>query len=646
MKQLRAIIVLRNIAFVAFVSFAALTVSRGVAGASTVPLPVPKPQQGKAQNVAHKKETDIVVPVQKPSFLNQLIGSFQSGDRLSPENAARYAHVFAFQDMGNWETADAEIKKLTDDRLMGHVEYQRYMHPDYRSSFEELKTWLSKYYDHPNADRIYDLAMTRKPADEPKPRKPVFYRGIVGGYVDLDKGQRGKDYISPRKRTAEQRRRMRDLKRAINLNLASYPTRALHWLEKDETKQLFDSVEHDLLRADIASSYFFNGRPDKALIQARKAADRSGQDVPLAGWIAGLSAWKQGDYATAARYFEQPAQSKRSSAWMVSAGAYWAARAHLRNREPQKVGQWLTRAAEYPRSFYGIIALKALGLEQVKYNWSVPKLTDEHLEALNKIPQGRRALALIDAEQYTLAEDELRRINPGSNHLLQEALVALADKAKLPALSMRLGGAYTSSDGLFYDAALYPTAPWEPEDGFDVDRALVYAFIRQESKFNPEASNPSGATGLMQLMPTTASHVAGKSSRYFKGRTGNERLLDPVLNIKLGQKYLDELLGHPAVENNLFKLAVAYNAGPGKLSRWDRKVSYNEDPLLFIESIPAVETRFFVERVMTNYWIYRIRFKQDTPSLQRIAAGYWPRYVAQDSSRSGSLAEAAMRFLQ
>ncbi|HPF77678.1 MAG TPA: lytic transglycosylase domain-containing protein, partial [Alphaproteobacteria bacterium] len=87
-----------------------------------------------------------------------------------------------------------------------------------------------------------------------------------------------------------------------------------------------------------------------------------------------------------------------------------------------------------------------------------------------------------------------------------------------------------------------------------------------------------------------------------------------------------------AVGQDLLSLAIAYNAGPGNLAKWKEERAHIEDPLLFIETIPFNETRAFVERVLSNYWIYRIRLDQKTPSLDAVAKGQWARYAAQDGS--------------
>lgn len=571
----------------------------------------------------------------KQSIFSRVMGHLAAARRLGDHDAARYAHIFAFQDIGNFAGADAEIAKLDDGRLMGHVLYQRYMHPDYAASYDELAEWLGRYADLPGAQKLYDLAKRRQPAGAAALPMPRYGRGVMG-QQDYDVGQLAQPYLLQRRYSG----RAREVITRIRGHLSDAPTAALRLLETEEAQQLFDAEEYDSLRADIAASYFFNGKTREAYELATMAAQRSKLDAPHAGWIAGLAAWRLDKYAEAAQFFEITANSPRSSAWMSSSGAYWAARAYLRNHEPQKVGYWLRRSAEYPRTFYGIIALKALGMEQVEFNWTVPALTDKHVKALSAIPAGRRALALVDADRADLAELELRQINPGRDLVMQEAMIALAATKGMPHLAMRMGSSFRDVKGDLYDAALYPDAPWGADRTFRVDKALVYAFIRQESKFDPQVTNrSSGAQGLMQLMPTTAQHVARQSG----DKIDISRLRDPQVNIDIGQKYLAELLDHDTVGNNLFKLAVAYNAGPGKLSRWQESVRYEDDPLLFIESIPVSETRIFVERVLANYWIYRIKFDQRMTSLDDVVEGGWPLYNGQDAGKTRrALAESGV----
>ena len=236
---------------------------------------------------------------------------------------------------------------------------------------------------------------------------------------------------------------------------------------------------------------------------------------------------------------------------------------------------------------------------------------------------------MIQIGQVARAEKELRQLYKGDDPKLQEALLAYAYEYQLPALTMRLGHAVLKPKGGLYDAALYPVMPWEPVSGYRVDKALIHAFIRQESKFDTAAESHSGATGLMQLMPATASYIAGKS--IYKDKEGIYQLREPRTNLEIGQTYLERLLNNNIVGQDLLSLAVAYNAGPGNLSRWKKERTHISDPLMFIETIPYAETRAFVERVLSNYWIYRLQMGQPTPSLDAVAEGRWARYAEADS---------------
>jgi soluble lytic murein transglycosylase-like protein len=169
---------------------------------------------------------------------------------------------------------------------------------------------------------------------------------------------------------------------------------------------------------------------------------------------------------------------------------------------------------------------------------------------------------------------------------------------------------------------------WQPKGGFTVDVALVFALIRQESRFNPRAKSWAGARGLMQLMPRTAGFVA--RDRRFRN-SKREKLYEPDLNMALGQRYIEILRDDGKIKGNLVAMVAAWNGGPGNLNKWRRNMTFNDDPLLFIEAIPSRETRKFVEHVLSNLWIYRDRLGQATPSLRELASGQWPVYTALDN---------------
>jgi soluble lytic murein transglycosylase-like protein len=214
----------------------------------------------------------------------------------------------------------------------------------------------------------------------------------------------------------------------------------------------------------------------------------------------------------------------------------------------------------------------------------------------------------------------------GDNRVeLAPAVLMVAHQAGLPSVSIRLAVQFQKTSNPLRDAALYPVPNWKPTGGFTLDPALLFALMRQESGFNPRAQSAAGAAGLMQLMPATATAVAADLQLIDKDKLV---LFDPVLNLTLAQRYVSTLLKDPNVKGDIMMLAIAYNAGPGNLAKYRANASYEQDPLLFMESIPGLETRQFIERVLTNYWLYQDCLGQKIPTLDALASGGWPIYEA------------------
>ena len=100
---------------------------------------------------------------------------------LSTADILVYRRIFALQDAGHFAAADAQIARLDDHMLAGHVLFQRYMHPNaYRSSYRELYDWLVRYPDLPGADRVHRLAGLRWETGEPHPPRPTGDSGLAG----------------------------------------------------------------------------------------------------------------------------------------------------------------------------------------------------------------------------------------------------------------------------------------------------------------------------------------------------------------------------------------------------------------------------------------------------------------------------------
>jgi soluble lytic murein transglycosylase len=150
----------------------------------------------------------------------------------------------------------------------------------------------------------------------------------------------------------------------------------------------------------------------------------------------------------------------------------------------------------------------------------------------------------------------------------------------------------------------YPITELPP--GGAAERPLVLAMTRQESAFDHDAISTAGARGMMQLMPATASHIAKSLHMAF---SENRLLNDPRYNIILGRHYLEGLL---ADFSGSYVLAIAaYNAGPSRVHQWIRDYgdprAKNTDVVDWVESIPLGETRNYVQRVLENLQMYRLR---------------------------------------
>ncbi|MDW3206257.1 MAG: transglycosylase SLT domain-containing protein [Alphaproteobacteria bacterium] len=553
---------------------------------------------------------------------------------LSAKDASLYAEIFRIQRDGNWQRADALIAQLTDRSLMGHVLFQRYMHPTkYRSTYGELKDWMSDYADHPGASRIYKLALRRRPANYKYPAKPRATElpsmdAVEAAVTDiLDEAETG--VIVSRRfegKSRSERNRIRGIQRSIrSLVQRGNVTIALEKLDTAANKRLFDAVSYAESLGVIARGYYRYHLDDKAMAVAAEAEALAGDGAALAHWWGGLSAFRAENWDRAAAHFDQLSVSAEADEWLKAAGGFWASRAYLIGGKPHRVSDVMMRAAAYPRTFYGLLAVQALG-EQLPFNFDMPVMSETEVELLYRIPAAHRALALIESGQTDLADAELRRFVDELPPSFAGTLLAFADRAGLADVAFRIGRDMARKQNTLLDGALYPLPGWQPSDGFKVDRALVYAIVRQESQFRTRAISHAGARGLMQLMPATAGYMAGQR---FRG-AGRDTLFDPGLNLSLGQKYVSHVLGLKEINGNLLYALAAYNAGPGNLNRWRKRIDYSDDPLLFIESLPSRETRNYIEHVLSNYWIYRLRLGQHPISMDALIGGDWPVYVQQD----------------
>ncbi len=288
----------------------------------------------------------------------------------------------------------------------------------------------------------------------------------------------------------------------------------------------------------------------------------------------------------------------------VARASYWAGRAADAMGYDQLAATWYRTAAEHLTTYYGQLAATALGEPKLERALDEPTPSAAESEAFDKQELVRvlRQLSEIDATEYMrpfmLRLSELAK-SPGE-HALVAHLALQVDRPDL-AITVAKKASYA---GVVLLAEGYPLSELPP--GGSVEHPLVLAMTRQESAFDRGAVSSAGALGLMQVMPATARRVAHTLRLHFdKHRLTTDR----HYNVTIGRAYLDGLLGD---FSGSYVLAIAaYNAGPSRVRQWIRDYgdprSKDVDVIDWIESIPIGETRNYVQRVLENLQLYRLR---------------------------------------
>ncbi len=386
---------------------------------------------------------------------------------LSAADQSRYQRIFALEASDAWAEADAEIARLQDKLLIGHVLAARYLGKSYRTSYPELVLWLERFADEPDAKAIYRLALHRQPHGAKAPPRPV------AAALDDEDADGTSAKLSPRAVLVV---------RQIESLVPTAPHRAELLLAGPEAKRVLDGDTRAALRAEIAAAFLGNGEAQEAL--AASAPAENGDLTPLQHWEAGLAAWRLDRLGEAKGHFEALVRNSGQSPWMKSAAAVWSARVALRLKQPKLVAYFLRIAAEEPRTFYGLIACRLLGTDP-GLDFEPEPFTALDARVISSLEAGRRALALIAVGERGRAVAELRTLMESRSPALLQSLAGIAQHADLAALSMAAGQILSQEDGRRHDGAVYPLPRWVPQGGFSVDRALLYGVMRQESLFLP-----------------------------------------------------------------------------------------------------------------------------------------------------------------
>ncbi|MBL0318558.1 MAG: lytic transglycosylase domain-containing protein [Alphaproteobacteria bacterium] len=325
----------------------------------------------------------------------------------------------------------------------------------------------------------------------------------------------------------------------------------------------------------------------------------------LAGWIA-------------LRFLHNPALAYRhffklyhgvETTSSLARGAYWSGRAAKENGNNDISVQWFKTASAYITSFYGQLALSELGTNEGFLLPEKPKVEKSDISLYQRNELAKAANILTSIGEVELSRTFLQAAivqakTPGEMVLISKAGMDF-NRANLSLFT----GKEALNLGVLIPDYTYPiiTDLKLPPAG----NALIHSIIRQESMFEQNSRSTAGATGMMQIMPDTAKHLAKKLNvAYDPYRLYH----DYHYNLTLGHAFVKDLMSR---YKQSYVLAIAsYNAGPGNVDQWiniygdPRKALSIYDVIDWVELIPFKETRNYVQRVMENLPVYHYRLKQ------------------------------------
>ncbi len=351
-----------------------------------------------------------------------------------------------------------------------------------------------------------------------------------------------------------------------------------------------------------------------ALDWFRQAGTVALNDAQREWWA--RAALRAGDWRTVLEVIDSMGEASRTQpTWR-----YW------RGRALKQAGQGTAATAIFlelsrQHNYYGQLAQEELGAV-MQVPAAAVKVGDVEVEAITRHPGIARAAALYKLGLRSEATSEWAWAIRG---FTDAQLLAAAELAhRLSWYDRAINTAERTRD--MHDFELRFLAPYRDlaqraASENQLDEAWIFGLMRQESRFINVARSNVGASGLMQIMPSTARWIAKQLGIK---RFNTREMQDPARNIQFGAYYLkhvqDSLDGSPVLAT------AAYNAGPGRAQRW--RTSESMEAAVYIESIPFDETRDYVKKVMSNAMYYAARFDQPSVLLKDRLGEIPPRRAA------------------
>jgi soluble lytic murein transglycosylase len=298
---------------------------------------------------------------------------------------------------------------------------------------------------------------------------------------------------------------------------------------------------------------------------------------------------------------------------------YWRGRAAEASGDLRGTLNSYQRAARYTTAYYGQLARAKLGLDRLELR--TPQEADP-------MPASAGSEDLLHAAEMLYAIGERDLVLSFVTDLAEQSVdaAALTELAEMAgrhndAPAMLQIGKLALSRGFALDLYAFPTigVPQHSPIGPAIERSVIYSVARTESAFDQRDRSPANAVGLMQVTPEAGRDTA---KRFGVTYDWDRMVADPVYNAQMGAAELSALLQEYRGSHIL--AFAAYNAGRGRVQQWIKQYgdprAADVDAVDWVERIPFAETRNYVQRVMENLQVYRVRFDPDAAAVPEIEA--------------------------
>lgn len=605
------------------------------AGVSTVSIRATTPKQ-----LDQREETIIT---QARNIIRNGNGRVSFPRPLNSMDEQRIRYIFDLQRKGDFTTAQSETIQISDNLLLGDILAERYLNPHFLPNTGQLKLWLKNFASYPDSPdiqkRLNNLGAIKVsiPLNQ---NLPIDNNNNVMAYLQ------SLDHLNFETNSFK---RNPLLDQTVRERSASGWQGAKSALQLIQQTRGMNNLYAAQLQAEIAQQLFAMNYSDHAYQLAKNAFKSSNYRIGLAGYVAGLIAWKNNDIDQSLKFFAQASKADIITTNIRAGTYFWAARSCLRKENKQEYIIWLRRSASFVHTFYGILANQILkendhdtSTEKTDFHpllnflkFSSTTLSQVDINTIEATAEGKRFFALLQVDEKKRAEIILKQIwiKNRKNLALLHSIQLIAKTIGANDLSKQLVEIIVQNENLLDHNKSLPLPNLHPRNGYRINPALIYALIRLESNFNSKAVSNTGARGLMQIMPMTAKYIAKQKNNVSIHRL--DELQNSALNLEIGQLYLIHLSGLYNKKSydmlpkggSLIHMLASYNAGPVITSKWLNSAENNQDPLLFMETIPIKETKNYLHKALTFLWIYSDKLDLPSPSLKALAQNKWPKFT-------------------